>query len=332
MISQEKYNKPMSPLTSHFSPLPLSNWGAWSLPLLLAEIDRLRQERRAIILAHNYQPDAIQDLADVVGDSLALSQAAAANEAEVIVFCGVHFMAETAAILAPHKIVLLPAIGAGCPMADMAEPEAVAVMRAQYPEAAVVSYVNTSAAVKAVSDYCCTSANAINIVRAVPARQIIFLPDQNLGHYVAAQVPEKEIIVWPGYCRTHHRIKPEEVEKAREAHPGTPILVHPECPPSVTRLADFVGSTSQILAKVKSMGAEDYIIGTEMGILHQLQKDNPGKRFYILSPGLVCPNMKRTSPESVHQSLLHLEPRITVAEPLLSQARRALDRMLEITA
>ena len=298
---------------------------------LLAEIERLRRERRAIILAHNYQPAEIQDLADVVGDSLALSQAAAKNEAEVIVFCGVHFMAETAAILAPEKKVLLPAPDAGCPLAEMADPEAVAAARAEHPGATVVAYVNTSAAVKAAADYCCTSANAVRVVRAVPSKEVIFLPDQNLGYHVAAQVPEKEIIIWPGYCRTHHRVRPEEVRAVRAAHPEAPILVHPECPPEVTALADFVGSTSQIIAKVKKMEAETFIIGTEMGILHQLEKENPGKKFFILSPGLVCPNMKRTTIERVFHALRDLAPAVTVPEPIRVRARTALDRMLTIT-
>ena len=297
---------------------------------LITEIDILRHKRRAIILAHNYQPDEIQDLADVVGDSLALSQAAADNDAEVIVFCGVHFMAENAAILAPEKTVLLPALDAGCPLAEMAEPEAVARARADHPGAAVVAYVNTSAAVKAASDYCCTSSNAVRLVRAIPEREIIFLPDQNLGQYVAAQVPGKKITIWPGFCRTHHRIRVEDVQKAREAYPNAPILVHPECPPAVTALADFVGSTSQIIAKAKILPEQTIIIGTEMGVLHQLKRDNPGKTFFLLSPGLVCPNMKRTSPERVLTSLKDLAPRITVDEPIRSQARRALDRMLAI--
>ncbi|MGE5528984.1 MAG: quinolinate synthase NadA [Patescibacteria group bacterium] len=297
---------------------------------LLAEIGRLRRERRAVILAHNYQPDAIQDLADIVGDSLALSQAAAKNEAEVIVFCGVHFMAETAAILAPQKTVLLPAPDAGCPLAEMAEPEAVAAARAEHPGAAVVAYVNTTAAVKAVSDYCCTSSNAVRVVRAVPNREIVFLPDQNLGHYVASQVPEKKIHIWPGFCRTHHRVRAEDVAKVRESHPDAPILVHPECPPAVVALADFVGSTAEIIAKAKKVKERTLIIGTEMGVLHQLKRDNPGKTFYLLTPGLVCPNMKRTSVEQVAACLRELSPRVTVPEPVAGLARRALDRMLAV--
>jgi len=295
---------------------------------LLAEIGRLRLERRAIVLAHNYQPDEIQDLADIVGDSLALSQAAATNDAAVIVFCGVHFMAETAAILAPDKRVLLPAPDAGCPLAEMADPEAIAAARAEHPGADVVAYVNTSAAVKAVADVCCTSSNAIKIVRSVPADEVIFLPDQNLGHYVAGQVPEKKLVIWPGYCRTHHRVRVEDVHKVRQAYPDAPLLVHPECPPAVTALADFVGSTAQIIAKARNLAAETAIIGTEMGILHQLRRESPGKTFFLLSTGLVCPNMKRTSVERVLACLRDLTPVVSVAEPIRTQARRALDRML----
>ncbi|NLG83728.1 MAG: quinolinate synthase NadA [Firmicutes bacterium] len=298
---------------------------------LFPAIERLRRERRAIILAHNYQPDEIQDLADFVGDSLALSQKAAKTDAEVIVFCGVHFMAETAAILAPEKKVLLPAPDAGCPLAEMAEPEAVLAAKKEHPAAAVVAYVNTSAAVKAVADYCCTSANAVRVVRTIPYEEIIFLPDRNLGHYVARQVPEKRIIIWPGFCVTHHRIRPEEVEAVRATHPDAPVLVHPECPPEVVDRADFVGSTSQIIKKVKEMEAETFIIGTEMGILHQLRKENPGKKFFLLSPGLLCPNMKRTTLERVHHALRELAPVVTVPEPIRTRARTALERMLAIT-
>ncbi|MGE5598810.1 MAG: quinolinate synthase NadA [Bacteroidota bacterium] len=297
---------------------------------LRAEIDELRLKRRAVILAHNYQPDEIQDLADLVGDSLALSQAAAANAAEVIVFCGVDFMAESAAILAPGKKVVFPSAGAGCPLAEMADPEAVRAARAEHPGAMVVAYVNTSAAVKAEADYCCTSSNAVRVVRAVPADEIIFLPDQNLGHYVAAQVPEKRLHIWHGFCRTHHRVRAEDVERVRRAHPGAPVLVHPECPPAVVELADFVGSTSQIIRKAAEMPDRTLIIGTEMGIIHQLRKDNPDKTFYLLATGLVCPNMKKTTVEAVRDALRDLAPVVTVDESIRSRARQALERMLAV--
>lgn len=294
----------------------------------IKEIDRLRRERRAVILAHNYQNDEIQDLADFVGDSLALSQRAAATDAAVIVFCGVHFMAESAAILAPDKTVLLPAETAGCPMADMADPDQVREWRKKYPSAAVVAYVNSSAAVKALSDYCCTSANAVKLVRNIPEPELIFLPDQNLGRYVAAQVPEKQIHLWPGYCVTHHRVTAAELRQARELHPDALILVHPECREEVTELADFVGSTSQIIDYVKKSAAEKFIIGTEMGIIHGLRQENPAKTFYLLNQGLVCPNMKQTTVPKVLAALTSMQPVITVDPAVRAQARRALDRML----
>ncbi len=293
------------------------------------EIDELRHQKKAIILAHNYQNDEIQDLADIVGDSLALSQYAANSDAEIIVFCGVHFMAESAAILAPEKTILFPAENAGCPMADMADPTEVLKWRERYPKAAIVAYVNTSAAVKAVSDYCCTSANAVKLVKNIPESEIIFLPDQNLGHYVAEQVPEKIIHFWPGYCITHHQVKPEAVNTIKELHPDAVVLVHPECRPEVTALADFVGSTSQIIKYVKCSPCQKYIIGTEMGIIHGLQKENPGKTFYLLNKGLVCPNMKQTTVAKVLKSLQTMQPIIKVPHELRAKAEQALNRMLE---
>lgn len=294
-------------------------------------VNQLRTERQAIILAHNYQNDEIQDLADIVGDSLALSQAAARTAARVIVFCGVHFMAESAAVLAPDKTVLLPAPTAGCPMADMAEAAEVLEWRRRFPQAAVVAYVNTSAAVKAVSDYCCTSANAVKLARGIPEREIIFLPDQNLGHYVAEQIPEKTFHLWPGYCLTHHRITADAVRQIRELHPDALVLVHPECRPEVTGLADFIGSTSQIIQFAKETPAEKLVIGTEMGVIHGLKKDNPAKTFYLLSPGLVCPNMKQTTVDKVLHALETLTPVISVPAEIRAKAKTALDRMISYT-
>ena len=293
------------------------------------EINQLRHEREALILAHNYQNDAIQDLADQVGDSLALSQAAAASKAKVIVFCGVHFMAESASILAPEKTILFPAENAGCPMADMADAEEVLKWRERYPKAAVVAYVNTSAAVKAVSDYCCTSANAVKLIKNIPESEIIFLPDQNLGHFVAKQVPEKKIHLWPGYCVTHHQVEPKDVNLVKELHPDALVLVHPECRPEVTALADFVGSTSQIIKYVKTSSNQKFIIGTEMGIIHGLQKENPTKTFYLLNKGLVCPNMKQTTIPKVLKSLQTMQPVVNVPPEIRDKAARALNRMLE---
>lgn len=293
-----------------------------------SEIKRLKKDRNAVILAHNYQNDEIQEIADLVADSLVLSRAAANTQAPVIIFCGVHFMAESAAILAPDKTVILPAIDAGCPMAEMADPEEVLRWRELYPNAAVVSYVNSTAAVKAISDYCCTSANAIQLVRNIPEAEIIFLPDQNLGRYVASQVPEKIVHIWPGYCVTHHRIKPEEVSQAKGFHPDALVLVHPECRSEILEMADFVGSTSQIIQYVKASSHHKFIIGTEMGILYSLRNQNPDKTFFLLSPGLVCPNMKLTTVDKVYTALQKLAPIIKVAPEIQSKAKRALDRML----
>jgi quinolinate synthase len=295
----------------------------------IAEINRLRTKWAAIILAHNYQNDEIQDLADFVGDSLALSQVAAKTQAKVVIFCGVHFMAESAAILSPDKKIILPDETAGCPMAEMAQADEVLKWRQLYPKAAVVSYVNSTAAVKGVSDYCCTSANAVKLVQNIPEKEIIFLPDQNLGRYIASQVPEKVIHCWPGYCITHHRVAPENVQQAKLAHPDALVLVHPECRYEVAKQADFIGSTSQIMQYVKESPVQKFIIGTEMGIIHGLQKENPQKSFYLLTPGLVCPNMKRTTVSKVLAALQDLKPVITVSQELQVRAKAALDQMLK---
>ncbi|HEY8391440.1 MAG TPA: quinolinate synthase NadA [Capillibacterium sp.] len=297
---------------------------------LRTEIQRLKKEKNALILAHTYQNDEVQEIADFVGDSLELSRLAAETPHPVLVFCGVHFMAESAALLSPEKTVILPVIEAGCPMAEMADAETVKEWRAKYPKAAVVAYVNTSAAVKAESDICCTSSNALRVVRSLPQEEVIFLPDQNLGSYIAARVPEKKFHLWPGFCRTHHQVTVEEVKRVKEAHPEAKLLIHPECRPEVSALADFVGSTKQIVEEVGKMEASTFIIGTEMGIIHGLKKRYPEKRFYLLTPRLVCPNMKKTTLQDVVRALRTLEPVITVPEPVRSQARLSLERMLAI--
>ena len=238
-------------------------------------------------------------------------------------------MAESAAILSPEKTILLPAENAGCPMADMADAEAVLEWRAKYPKAAVVAYVNSSAAVKAVSDYCCTSANAVKLVRNIPETELIFLPDQNLGRFVAEQVPEKTFHLWPGYCITHHRITESEVQRIKKIHPDALLLVHPECREEVTELADFVGSTSQIINYVNQSSTDKFIIGTEMGIIHGLKKENPNKTFYLMSQGLVCPNMKQTTLDKVLSALRDFRPVITVAPEIRLKAATALNQMLK---
>lgn len=296
---------------------------------LAAEVQRLKKEKNAVILAHNYQIGEVQDVADYVGDSFGLAQKAAESDAEVIIFCGVHFMAESAKILAPEKKVILPVKEAGCPLADMAEVEEVRAKKKEHPEAAVVAYVNTSAAVKAEIDVCCTSSNAVQVVESLPQEEILFLPDKNLGHYIS-QKTDKKIIIWEGYCVTHHRVDPEELDKVRENHPGAPIAVHPECPPEIVQGADYVGGTSGILKFARETEAQTVVIGTEMGMLHRLQKENPEKTFYLLSPRLICVNMKKTTLEKVLLSLQELAPEIEVEEDIARRAKQSLERMLAI--
>lgn len=298
-------------------------------PGIQERILQLKEERSAIILAHNYQLPEVQDIADLVGDSLELSRAAASLEGEVIVFCGVDFMAETAAILSPEKKVLLPAPDACCPMAEMITAGEVRVLQERFPDAAVVCYVNTTAGVKAESDICCTSANAVKVVESVEADRVLFIPDHNLGRYVA-RFTEKEILPWEGFCIVHDRFTPEEVQEARRLHPDAEVLVHPECRPEVIDLADHVFSTSGILRHACSGRAEEYVIGTEVGILHRIRKLCPERQYYPLSPRAVCVNMKKTDLVKVHNALLALQPRVTVPEDTAMRARVAIERMLEI--
>ncbi len=298
---------------------------------LVAEINRLRKERNAIILAHNYQVPEVQDIADIVGDSYALSKHAANTKNQVIVFCGVHFMAESAKILSPDKTVLLPAKDAGCPMADMVTAEGLREMKEKYPEAAVVTYVNSSAEVKAESDICCTSSNAVKVVQSIKNKQIIFAPDENLGSYIASKVKDKELILWRGFCITHKRVRTSEVAKVRELYPDAKILVHPECEPEVQAMADFLGSTSEIIKYAGELTEKNIIIGTEEGILHTLKKQNPDKNFYLLSPGLICANMKKTRLEDVYYSLLNMQHQVEVDEEIRVKALNALNEMLKIS-
>jgi quinolinate synthase len=297
---------------------------------LIEEIKRLKKEKNAVILAHNYQIPEVQDIADVVGDSLKLSQEAAKTEADRIVFCGVHFMAESAKILSPTKKVLLPAKDAGCPMADMITAEDLRALKAQYPGVPVVCYVNSSAEVKAECDVTCTSSNATQVVESLKAERVIFAPDRNLGQYVQSLVPQTTFINWDGFCITHERIREEEVIAVKVAKPGVKVLVHPECNPIVVKHADFVGSTSAIIAFVRASSDESFIIGTEMGILHTLRKENPDKTFYLLSPSLICYNMKKTTLEDVYLALRDDQYEITVEESVRLKAYAALKRMIEI--
>lgn len=298
---------------------------------IIKEILELKKKRNAVIVAHNYQVDEVQEVADVVGDSLALSKYCADVKKDVIVFCGVHFMAESAKILSPNKVVLLPEIDAGCPMADMVTKEALIEEKKKFPNATVVCYINSSAEVKSECDVCCTSSNAVDIVRAINNKDILFVPDQNLGSYVSKKVPEKNIILWKGYCITHHRVKIDELIRARELRPDAEVLVHPECQPDIVEAADFIGSTKQIIEYATNSSNKEFIIGTEMGVLFKLEKDNPDKNFYLLSPGLVCPNMKKTSLMSVYRSLNEMNYEINLDETIRLKAKKALDNMLKLS-
>jgi quinolinate synthase len=297
---------------------------------LTKKIIKLKKKREAIILAHYYQLPEIQDVADFIGDSFDLSRKAARSRAKVIVFCGVKFMAESASILSPDKIVLLPEKFSNCPLAEMADIESLKSMKKRYPKASVVSYVNSTAEIKAESDVCCTSSNALKIVEKIDNDQIIFLPDKNLGDYVSKSA-DKEVIIWNGYCPAHHSITAEEVENIKKTYPNAEILVHPECKPEVVDLADYVGSTTQILNYAKNSKADTLIIGTEEGILYPLKKENPDKTFYILNPFLICPDMKKINLEKIYHSLKNMETIIEVPKNIRMKAKRALDRMLELS-
>jgi len=293
------------------------------------EILRLKEERQAIILAHNYQPADVQDIADLTGDSLELSRAAATMDGDIIVFCGVDFMAETAAVISPDKIVLLPAQDACCPMAEMITADELNVAKSRCPDAAVVCYVNTSAEVKAVSDICCTSSNAVKVVNSVKEKRVIFVPDRNLGLYVQ-RFTKKEILPWEGFCVVHDQITPAQVYEAQAHHPGAIVLVHPECRPEVIDTADHVASTSGIIRHVCDSGEKEFIIGTEIGILHRLSRECPSKKCFPLSQAAVCRNMKKTDLKKVRDALMTLQPRITVPETIADPARMAIERMLAL--
>jgi len=294
------------------------------------QIRQLLKKHNAVLLAHNYMRDEVQELADITGDSLALSIEAAKTDADVIVFCGVHFMAESAAILSPGKKVLLPRPDAGCPMADMVTAEALEQLKREHPGVPVVTYVNSSAEVKAHSDICCTSANALKVVRSLPENKLIFVPDRNLGRWVAKFVPEKEFIFWEGFCPTHERMTMAAVLQKKCEHPDALFICHPESAPEVSAIADHVCSTSGMYDYCRTSPAAKFIIGTEAGILYKLRLDSPDKEFILASPALFCPNMKLTSLEDVLLSLQTLSPVVTVPEEIRLRAKGALDRMLAI--
>jgi quinolinate synthase len=296
---------------------------------LTDKIKKLKKQRNAFILAHNYQIPQVHDIADFVGDSLGLSIQAAKTDADVIVFCGVHFMAETAKILSPGKTVLLPEQKAGCPMADMITADQLRSLRAEHPQAAVLCYVNTSAEVKAECDLCCTSANAVRMVRDVlkDEQEIIFVPDQYLAAYVSSQTG-REMIVWRGYCPTHVKITPEDIHTEKALHPQAEVIVHPECTPELIKLADQVASTEAMCNYVQQTEAREIIVGTELGIIYRLEKENPDKTFYPASKSAICPNMKYTTLEKILWSLEDMVYEIQVAKEISKRARKSIERML----
>ncbi len=297
---------------------------------IVQKIKDLKKKRRALILAHVYQREEVQDMADFTGDSLALSKMAVDTDEEVIVFCGVRFMAETAAILNPDKVVLIPQKDAGCPLADMARVEDLLIKKKEYSGVAVVSYVNSSASTKAASDICCTSSNAVEVVNSLKENKVLFLPDKNLGRFVASKT-KKEVILWDGFCYVHHEsIKPEEIKRIKIKHPKAEIMVHPECQPQVIDLADFVGSTSQMSEYVAKNKSREFIVGTERGMLHTLQKENPDKRFYSPSPLVVCQDMKLTKLENVVSALENMQFQIRISQEIAIKAKKALNAMLKL--
>jgi len=297
---------------------------------LVKKIKELKKKHNAIILAHNYQLPEVQDIADFRGDSLELSRIAAKTEAQVIVFCGVHFMAETAKVLSPDKLVIMPDVSASCPMACMITAEDLRKLKAQHPQAVSVGYVNTSAEVKAELDYCCTSSNAVAVVNALKdKKEIIFIPDKYLAEYVSKQTGRK-LITWNAFCPTHVKILPEDVLREKRFHTHAKVMVHPECLSSVAALADAVISTGQMSKLAKESPAREFIVGTETGLVYRLKADNPGKEFYPASERAVCPNMKRTTQEKVLWALEELKEEVKISADIRRKAKLAIDRMLEI--
>jgi len=298
---------------------------------LIKKILELKKERKAVILVHNYQPPEVQDIADFLGDSLELSRKAAQTDAEIIVFCGVHFMAETASILCPDKKVLMPDISAGCPMANMVDVISLRKMKEKHPSALVLSYVNTTAEVKAESDICCTSANAIKVVQSLDSDiEIIFVPDKYLGQYVISQTGRK-MILWDGYCPVHAKILVDDILKQKREHPDAEVIVHPECTPDVIKLADKVLSTNGMCRYAKETRNKELIVGTEVGIIYRLQKENPDKKFYPASELAICPNMKLGSLEKVLWVLEDIKNEVKVPKEIQLKAIQPVNKMLSIT-
>ena len=301
------------------------------LSVLQKEIRQLLKEKNAVLLAHYYQRAEIQEIADILGDSLALSMEAARTDAEVLVFAGVHFMAESASILSPDKTVLLPKPDAGCPLADMITPEKLLTARKNHPHAAVVTYINSSAAIKAMSDICCTSANAVKIVNSLrDAKEILMVPDGNLACYVAG-LTDKKIIPWDGYCPVHHHLTAEDVLKRKEKYPRATFAAHPECRPEVLALADYVGSTTGIIRYAGQEGFKEMLVGTEHGVFYQLKKQNPGKTFIPISDQMICADMKKITLKDILAAITGMKTVVKVPEEVRISAKKALDRMLAIS-
>lgn len=290
---------------------------------------RLKKERNAVILSHNYQRGEVQDIADFVGDSLELSRKAAKTDADVIIFCGVHFMAETAKILCPDKKVILPDLKAGCPLANMIKPKDLENIKKEHPNAKVVAYVNTTAEIKAMSDICCTSSNAIKVVNSLKEEEIIFIPDMNLGNFVSKNT-NKKIYIWQGFCPTHLWIKKKDILKLKEKYKDAVVMVHPECLPDVVEIADYVLSTGRMLKIAREINKKVFIVGTENGIIHRLKKENPDKLFLAVSNKIICPNMKRITLKKVLKSLQELKPEINIEENIRIKAKISIEKMLEI--
>ena len=297
---------------------------------MASRIEQLKKEKNAVLMAHYYVDDDVQDMADYIGDSFFLSRKATEIDADIIVLCGVRFMGESAKVLNPNKKVLLPEIGADCPMAHMADVETIAKMREEYDDLAVVCYVNSTAELKAASDVCVTSANALKIVSRLPQKNIFFIPDQNLAHYIADQLPEKHFIFNDGFCHVHHSLTAEEIAEAKAEHPEALLCVHPECKPSVTALADYVGSTSGIISYVGASDAKEFLIATEVGVMYELKKNNPDKTFYAISPQQVCPNMKKITMEKLLAALEDEQPEVMLSEELMENAKAPMIKMLEL--
>jgi quinolinate synthase len=296
---------------------------------IVNKIHKLKEKHNAIILVHNYQIPEVQDIADLLGDSLDLAKKATKTNADVIVFCGVDFMAESAKILNPDKTVVIPDKSAQCPMANMVDIKKLEKLIQKHSEAAVVAYINTTAEIKSISDICCTSSNGQKVVRSLKEKEIIFIPDQNLGSYIQRHVPNKKMILWPGYCATHHNIKKEDIIKLKSQHPSAEILVHPECRPQIIDIADHALSTNGMVNHVKNAKVTEFIIGTEKDICYRLNNENPNKQFYPIKRA-ICPNMKKINLEKVLSSLESLKPEVKLPDEIMQKAKEPLEKMMNI--